>query len=410
MSMTEWSNGRLLQAQSEEDASPDVDVDVDDPLNGFMGGFFAQSFKGVRCSEKSSKVSKPVHEEESLTARQCRDEASGFPRGLGARLMGLRLEQTEEHSPDLYPLHVEHSGSVLGANRERSGSVLGRARVEEIREMIEKMHANVESVKVKHSAILSAPTTDDRLKQELEDLTDEIKKAVSKVRAKLKAMEQKLEKKRAKSTPAATRIRETQLAALTREYVHAVEAFHRAQTDYRERWRRRIQRQIEFAGKSLSSKKVEEIVDAGNEIMFIHGIVIDEELMTLAEMESRHADVVKLEASIKEIHDLFADMADLVERQFLAAVAVSSEAGNVGACHSKLEIGLAATWEFIVPTNSCQSQMRSVDRSSGFQVTSGEIFWIHHRIGCELGVSARLMTMGSGLLSVHSPKIVRDWT
>lgn len=36
---------------------------------------------------------------------------------------------------------------------------------------------------------------------------------------------------------------------------------------------------------------------------------------TLADIEARHADIIKLENSIKELHDMFMDMAMLVENQ-----------------------------------------------------------------------------------------------
>ena len=36
---------------------------------------------------------------------------------------------------------------------------------------------------------------------------------------------------------------------------------------------------------------------------------------TLADIEARHKDILKLEASIKELHDMFMDMAMLVESQ-----------------------------------------------------------------------------------------------
>ena len=39
---------------------------------------------------------------------------------------------------------------------------------------------------------------------------------------------------------------------------------------------------------------------------------------TLADIEARHADIIKLETSIKELHDMFMDMAMLVESQVSA--------------------------------------------------------------------------------------------
>lgn len=36
---------------------------------------------------------------------------------------------------------------------------------------------------------------------------------------------------------------------------------------------------------------------------------------SLADIEARHEDIIKLEKSIKELHDMFMDMAMLVESQ-----------------------------------------------------------------------------------------------
>lgn len=38
---------------------------------------------------------------------------------------------------------------------------------------------------------------------------------------------------------------------------------------------------------------------------------------SLADIEARHNDIIKLETSIKELHDMFMDMAMLVEQQVI---------------------------------------------------------------------------------------------
>lgn len=44
---------------------------------------------------------------------------------------------------------------------------------------------------------------------------------------------------------------------------------------------------------------------------------------TLADIEARHADIIKLENSIRELHDMFMDMAMLVENQVCNDVIVT---------------------------------------------------------------------------------------
>uniref|UniRef100_A0A182T1X1 Syntaxin N-terminal domain-containing protein n=1 Tax=Anopheles maculatus TaxID=74869 RepID=A0A182T1X1_9DIPT len=139
--------------------------------------------------------------------------------------------------------------------------------VEEIRMMIDKIQANVEEVKKKHSAILSAPQSDEKTKQELEDLMADIKKTANRVRGKLKVGKQKLDELDRSSHPAVEtgieqnieqeeqqsksnadlRIRKTQHSALSRKFVEVMTEYNRTQTDYRERCKGRIQRQLEIS-------------------------------------------------------------------------------------------------------------------------------------------------------------------
>lgn len=46
---------------------------------------------------------------------------------------------------------------------------------------------------------------------------------------------------------------------------------------------------------------------------------------SLADIEARHGDIIKLEKSIKELHDMFIDMAALVQTQVKFAEPVRGE-------------------------------------------------------------------------------------
>ncbi|XP_069694905.1 syntaxin-1A isoform X2 [Periplaneta americana] len=192
------------------------------------------------------------------------------------------------------------------------------AEVEEIREMIDKIQANVEEVKKKHSAILSAPQTDEKVKQELEDLMADIKKTANKVRAKLKVIEQAVEQEeQTNKSSADLRIRKTQHSTLSRKFVEVMTEYNRTQTDYRERCKGRIQRQLEITGRTTTNEELEEMLEQGNPAVFTQGIIMETQQakQTLADIEARHADIIKLENSIRELHDMFMDMAMLVENQ-----------------------------------------------------------------------------------------------
>jgi len=190
--------------------------------------------------------------------------------------------------------------------------------VEDIRENIDKIQNNVDEVKRKHSAILSAPQTDEKMKQELEDLMADIKKTANKVRAKLKVIEQNIEQEEnVNKASADLRIRKTQHSTLSRKFVEVMTEYNRTQTDYRERCKGRIQRQLEIQGRTTTNEELENMLEQGNPSVFTQGIIMDTAAakQTLADIEARHADIIKLETSIKELHDMFMDMAMLVESQ-----------------------------------------------------------------------------------------------
>ncbi|XP_032823358.1 syntaxin-1A isoform X3 [Petromyzon marinus] len=190
--------------------------------------------------------------------------------------------------------------------------------VEEIRGDIEKVAENVQEVKKKHSAILSAPNTDEKTKQELEDLMADIKKTANRVRSKLKAIEQDIEKEETENRSSADlRIRKTQHSTLSRKFVEVMTEYNSTQSDYRERCKGRIQRQLEITGKTTTNEELEDMLESGNPAIFTSGIVLDSKIdkQALSEIESRHNDIIKLETSIRELHDMFLDMAMLVESQ-----------------------------------------------------------------------------------------------
>nr|BAK03506.1 predicted protein [Hordeum vulgare subsp. vulgare] len=191
--------------------------------------------------------------------------------------------------------------------------------VEEIRGNVENIQKYVNEVKKLHSTILASPTTDDKIKDELEERMAEIKKTAQRVRQKLKAMESHIEQEESDSSrqSADLRIRKTQHSTLSRKFIEVMNDYNNAQIDYRERCKARIQRQLEITGKMTNEEEIERMLESGNPQIFTEGILIETKQAKerLAEIEARHKDILKLEQSIKELHDMFMDMAMLVESQ-----------------------------------------------------------------------------------------------
>ncbi|CAG2163628.1 unnamed protein product [Oppiella nova] len=149
--------------------------------------------------------------------------------------------------------------------------------VEQIRQSLDKMEANVKEVDKIHSTILSSPQNDDKLKQQLEDLMADIKRTAQRVRTNLKgihlssasrsclslhwclcvtetnpcvvsAIEQNIEYLEKMSNASADfRIRKIQHSMLLQKFIEVMTEYNTTQTDYRERCKNRIQRQLEIS-------------------------------------------------------------------------------------------------------------------------------------------------------------------
>ncbi|XP_072096883.1 syntaxin-2 isoform X1 [Mobula birostris] len=190
--------------------------------------------------------------------------------------------------------------------------------VEEIRGCINRISDDVEEVKKKHSIILSAPNPDGKTKEELEELTLSIKATANKVRNKLKDIEQSIKDEDEENQGSVDlRIRKTQHSTLSRKFANVMTEYNEIQIYFRDRSKGRIQRQLEITGRTTTDDELEEMLESGNPSIFTSDIISDTQItrQALNEIESRHKDIMKLEASIRELHDMFVDMAMLVEQQ-----------------------------------------------------------------------------------------------
>nr|XP_047909096.1 syntaxin-3-like [Anser cygnoides] len=129
------------------------------------------------------------------------------------------------------------------------------AEIEETRQNIDKISENVEEAKKLYSVILSAPIPEQKTKDELEQLTADIKKMANSVRNKLKSMERNIEQDEERSS-ADLRIRKSQHSVLSRKFVDVMTKYNEAQVDFRERSKGRIQRQLEISACPLPRRSV----------------------------------------------------------------------------------------------------------------------------------------------------------
>ncbi|XP_042365276.1 syntaxin-2-like [Plectropomus leopardus] len=190
--------------------------------------------------------------------------------------------------------------------------------VGEVRSLIEKISSQAEEVEKRHGVILSTPNRDKGKKYELEQLNNDIKKNANLVQAKLKSMQENLPVDENSKRPSVIqRIQKTQHSHLTRCFAEVMRGHHKAQVSFREKCKAQIQRQLEIVNKVTTDEELEEMLHRDNLSIFISDINSDTRISSqaLSEIESRHQDIVCLESSIRELHEIFADTAMLLEIQ-----------------------------------------------------------------------------------------------
>ncbi|XP_072499624.1 syntaxin-11 isoform X2 [Notamacropus eugenii] len=157
------------------------------------------------------------------------------------------------------------------------------------------------------------------IKRDTNSIAKDIKargEAIHKKLQSMKAFSETAEEKHGANS-AMARIAKAQYNALTRAFQEAMHDYNRAEMNQRENCKIRIQRQLEIMGKEVSGAQIEEMCEQGKWDVFSENLLADVKgaRSALNEIESRHKELVKLESRIREVHDLFLQMALLVEEQ-----------------------------------------------------------------------------------------------
>ena len=135
---------------------------------------------------------------------------------------------------------------------------------------------------------------------------------------KLKETKRQIESETGPVTDTASyRIRTAQYTALIRRFREVMEEYNQFQDEYRDRSKECIQRQLKYAGKEVTDDEVEDMLESDDTQIFTQDIMVEsaQTRQALGEVEARHREILRLEADIRELHDMFYYMALLVEEQ-----------------------------------------------------------------------------------------------
>jgi len=122
------------------------------------------------------------------------------------------------------------------------------------------------------------------------------------------------------STATEVRIRTNMHGTLTQKFLETVQEYQEVQTTYKNKYKEKVERQYKIAKPDASPDEIEDAMQSGDSSKIFANQILDTHLHqqaknALAYIEARHKDIARLEASILELHQLFVDMAVLVDAQ-----------------------------------------------------------------------------------------------
>ncbi|XP_035001602.1 syntaxin-4 isoform X3 [Hippoglossus stenolepis] len=190
-------------------------------------------------------------------------------------------------------------------------------KVQEIHEGLQSLRRIVSELENKQKTVLGEALPMESMKKELQTLRDEFKTQASQIQKKLKSIESKKSEEDGKYVPINVRMQRTQHGVLCKEFVDLMGHCNTIQAQYRDRNVERIQRQLRITGNDVSDTQLEVMLESGQTDVFTQNILIDAKAtkQALNDIESRHDEILKLERSIRDLHDMFQYLAMEVEAQ-----------------------------------------------------------------------------------------------
>eukprot|EP00039_Didymoeca_costata_P019743 m.338751 g.338751 ORF g.338751 m.338751 type:complete len:302 (-) comp18534_c0_seq1:90-995(-) len=193
------------------------------------------------------------------------------------------------------------------------------AEVKQIRDNIQAIEENVAVVEHKHQDLLVAYSQKQtqEANEALEKIMNEISAIANKVRTQLQRMDKanKDAEHNLEAGSADMRIRKSQHSTLSRKFISVMTTYNDIQAANKRKYREAIQRQCRIVDPDIKDEVVDHLLETGTTADIFKGRRLDEAEQALSDIKDRHEDILRLERSLKELHEMFLDMAILVRDQ-----------------------------------------------------------------------------------------------
>lgn len=199
--------------------------------------------------------------------------------------------------------------------------------IDALKDQVEVLTKKIEELRQKHNAIINPTVNQDEkfLRSQVEDANSEItalatrtNNGLKKIKINLDKTKEEVEKSLSSDGKALLRARQAHYNALTRRFKMTMEEYSKTQLDYRERLKNRLKKQLQIVGtdETFDDEQIDDMIENGNMAIFDEGFIkMQQNKQILDELEVRKNEMYNLEKSIKELHSLFVEMANLVDEQ-----------------------------------------------------------------------------------------------
>lgn len=188
-----------------------------------------------------------------------------------------------------------------------------------IRRDIQLILLDVKHLEEQNSRVRNEISNSNSVKQDSNAIAASIKSRAKDVLACLRSMDRhasELEKKHGINS-ALYRIARTQYAGLSSSFQDVMMEYNKAEMNHREMCKTHIQRQMEIVGREVTGEQIEEMLSNDQWNIFNENAVTEGKTVQCAlnQIENRHTELLELESRVRGIHEVFLDMAMLVEEQ-----------------------------------------------------------------------------------------------
>jgi t-SNARE complex subunit (syntaxin) len=117
------------------------------------------------------------------------------------------------------------------------------------------------------------------------------------------------------------RVRENLCNTLTRKFIDEMKAYQASQQKYKTDIKKKVKRQVQIVKPDATDEEIDEVMrsEGGRDALYreriLAGGVNDQVKTTYAKVAGKYQDVLALEQSVAELHQMFLDFALLTEQQ-----------------------------------------------------------------------------------------------